>query len=50
MKDLWWLIAIVVVIFIIWIFTGGPERFSPNKPYVEPIAPLGTGGTYGPQQ
>lgn len=38
-EKLWkWLIGFLVLLFIIWFFTGGPERAKEEKPglFIEP--------------
>lgn len=35
-QDLIWLIVIIVIIGIIWFFTGGPARESKESPFVIP--------------
>lgn len=51
LKDLKWLIGIMVIIWFVWFFTGGPQRFERNsKPFLRPAAPIDTGETYGPEK
>lgn len=33
-KDLLYLILILIVLFILWIFTGGPGRYQNSKPFI----------------
>lgn len=48
LRDLLYFIGALVVLFFIWVFTGGPERYISQKgPYLEPPAPLGSGDAYG---
>ncbi len=43
------LIGIVILLWFIWVFSGGPERYDQESgPYIKPPAPVGTGETYGP--
>lgn len=47
-SDLWWFIAIMAVLGLIWYATGGPSRpESWSGPFIEPPAPIGTGEIYG---
>jgi len=32
MNTFKWLIGIFILLFILWFFTGGPERFKKEKP------------------
>ncbi len=47
MKDVWWILKIMGVLFVLWVLTGGPARLSQNKLFLKPPAPLDTGETYG---
>ncbi len=47
-KELMGFILILILLWIIWFFTGGPSRSDKDKPYVNPAAPISTGDTYGP--
>lgn len=51
MKDLKWLIVIVVAIGIIWIISGGPAKsFTKNSPVIQPVSgekASSTGGWFG---
>lgn len=44
-KELKWFFIILLVMWVIWFFTGGPARYE-NKPFLKPAAPLDTGETY----
>ncbi|MEK7614668.1 MAG: hypothetical protein AAB428_03315 [Patescibacteria group bacterium] len=47
-SDLKWLAAIVVIIWVVWAFTGGPSRYEATQGiFLKPPAPLSTGETYG---
>jgi hypothetical protein len=49
MKLIFGFIFIVVVLWFLWVLSGGPAKFDPNSgKYIAPPAPLGTGETYGP--
>lgn len=51
MKDLYIFLVIMVALFGLWFYTGGPERHSARSgPFIKPPAPLGTGETYGGAQ
>jgi hypothetical protein len=47
-KVLGFVILVIVVLFIIWYYTGGPERANTANPFQKPLAPIDTGETYGP--
>lgn len=33
-KDLLYIFLIIVAIYIVWFFTGGPERYKQSKPFL----------------
>lgn len=43
-----WFVVILIVLFIMWILTGGPERSKDerNNQFLRPLEPLGSGETY----
>lgn len=41
-------ILVVGVIFVLWYYTGGPERALDAQPFIKAPAPIDTGETYGP--
>ena len=41
MDLLKWAIIILVALFFLWMFTGGPERYERSKPFLK--APGGVG-------
>jgi len=44
-KELKGFILILVLLWIIWFFTGGPARSKQEKPFVQPPPPINTGNT-----
>ena len=48
LKDLKWIIALFIALWVLWLYTGGPARMTKNNPFIKPAAPLDTGKTYGP--
>ena len=40
--------VVILIMFFIWYYTGGPERTDTTQPFQKPLAPLDTGETYGP--
>jgi len=47
-KDLGWLIVVIILIWFVWLFTGGPEHKEyTENPFIKPLQPLDTGETYG---
>ena len=46
--DLWWFIAIMIALGLIWYATGGPSRPEAGQgPFIQPPAPISTGEIYG---
>lgn len=41
-------IGIVILLWIAWFITGGPERYDKSKPYIEPPKGPGTVTPTGP--
>lgn len=51
-DHLKWLIFVLIGLWFIWFFTGGPQKVNQNdlnKPFIRPAAPLDTGEVYGPK-
>lgn len=48
MEDLRYILFILLVIFGVWMFTGGPDR-AENKfnPFIKPANPIDSGEVYG---
>src|SRR3989344_7230169 len=47
-SDLWWFVAIMIALWILWYATGGPSRPEAWRgPFIEPPAPISTGEIYG---
>lgn len=50
-PELKWILFILMGMWFLWFFTGGPARFSPNDgPFLKAPEPLDTGGSYGGNQ
>jgi hypothetical protein len=47
-KVIFTVILFIVALFIIWYYTGGPERANTANPFMKPLPPIDTGETYGP--
>lgn len=49
MDLLKWFIGIMILLWLVWFFTGGPARYEREHsgPYIKPAAPLDTGEKYG---
>ncbi len=46
-MPLFWLLVAFVVLFVLWYYTGGPERASSYQGlYLDAPAPIGTGQPY----
>lgn len=46
--DLWWFVAIITALGLIWYATGGPNRPEAwQGPFIQPPAPLSSGEIYG---
>jgi len=44
------LILILILLWFIWFFTGGPQKYeSKAGPFLKPPAPIDTGEIYGPK-
>ncbi len=41
-------IFVIAVLFVLWYYTGGPERAQNAQPFMKAPAPVDTGETYGP--
>ena len=48
-KHLMELIFVLIILWIVWFFAGGPQRAGNDKPFIKPAAPIDTGEKYGPQ-
>lgn len=48
-KDLKWLGKGLLIIFIVWIITGGPARISQQQAFLKPPSPIDSGEQYGGQ-
>jgi hypothetical protein len=48
-KHLLELIGVLIILWFVWFFTGGPERSQNAKPFINPPAPINNGQTYGPR-
>lgn len=48
LKELKWFILVLVAMWVVWFFTGGPTRFASKAgPFLRPPAPISTGEIYG---
>ena len=47
MSHTAWFFGVFVILFLAWLFTGGPLDTTFEKPFLHPPAPIGSGGTYG---
>ena len=48
LDDVKWIIGIMILLWFVWFFTGGPARqTSQVGPFIKPPAPLDSGETYG---
>jgi hypothetical protein len=45
-EEITWLIIILIIFWIVWYFTGGPERAEKAKPFLNPPPPLDNGSEY----
>jgi len=44
------LIFILILLWFVWFFTGGPNKYeSKAGPFIKPPAPINTGEIYGPK-
>ncbi len=50
MKDLKWLLVILVVLWFVWYLSGGRmHKIANDGPFLNPPAPIDQGGAYGPK-
>lgn len=48
MRILGAFIGIIILLWLVWYFMGGPTKYQEGQgPYLKPPAPLDTGETYG---
>jgi len=47
MDLLRWIIFVLVILWVVWFLTGGPNSGKTGAPFLRPPAPLGTGEIYG---
>lgn len=47
-KVVFVFLLVIVAMFFVWYYTGGPERTDTKNPFMKPLAPIDTGETYGP--
>ncbi len=48
-ADLWWVVAVVAGMWVVWVLSGGPNRVEQGvRPFIEPPPPISSGRTYGP--
>lgn len=51
MKDLKWLLLILVGLWFLWYFAGGRmHKEATSGPFLNPPAPLDDGTVYGPER
>ena len=49
-NHLGWLVVILIILWFVWFFTGGPQKYeSKAGPFLKPPAPIDTGEIYGPK-
>jgi hypothetical protein len=48
LEDAIFIIGIIVVLIVLWFYTGGPSRSDLKGIFIHPPVPVGTGGAYGP--
>ena len=49
-DHLKWFLFLLIGLWFVWFFTGGPQRYeSTAGPFLKPAAPLDTGAVYGPK-
>jgi len=49
MKLLWMVVGFMAVLIFLWFETGGYKNADLNGIFINPLAPLGPGTSYGPQ-
>ena len=48
-QHLMQIVFVIALLWVIWFFTGGPQRTDNDKPFIKPPYPVDTGIKYGPQ-
>jgi hypothetical protein len=48
-KLLFEILAVLAILVVLWFVTGAYKNADLGGAFLEPPAPLGTGGAYGPQ-
>ena len=48
LEDLLFVLGFIVVLIVVWVYTGGPARSDLKGIFIHPPAPVGQGGAYGP--
>lgn len=49
MKDLYFVLGGLLILIVLWFFSGGPERADLRGIFLAPPPPLDSGDAYGPQ-
>jgi hypothetical protein len=48
LEDAIFILGFIVVLVVLWVYTGGPSRNTLKGIFIHPPAPVGQGGAYGP--
>ncbi len=48
LEDALFIIGIIVVLVVLWFYTGGAKKSDLKGIFIHPPAPVGQGGAYGP--
>lgn len=47
MKELWWFILALIILWVLWVLSGGPtHEESKTRPFLEQPAPIEGGRPY----
>lgn len=48
MQEVWFIVGLLVVLLVLWYAQGGPSRADLRGIFLQPLPPLGSGQSYGP--
>ena len=49
LEDALFILGVIVVLIVIWVYTGGPNKTDLRGIFLHPPKPVDQGGAYGPQ-
>jgi len=48
LEDALFILGVIVVLIVIWVYTGGPSKSDLGGIFLHPPKPVDQGGAYGP--